>query len=207
MKKYTDLEIHHAISLRKKYLYSFVQLQKLTGIPATTIRNWCSNFKGNKWETLLATNQRKRDVLLNSELNAVNSVLPINTSFAKIYAALLYWCEGAKYPSTHRVAFTNSDPQLIKLFVNLLRKAFDLDEKKFNLRLQLHTTHDVEKINKYWSKLLNIPYSRILKPTITSPRGKKHKFNYMGTCTVRYEDYRIQLKLIGIYQKFPLELI
>ena len=115
---------------------------------------------------------------------------------------MLYGCEGSKYPATSGISFANSDPYLIVTFISLLRKSFDLDESKFYIHLQVHSTHDYLEIRKFWSDILNISEKRFIRPTTRIPRGGKHRKNYMGTCTVRYEDYRIQLSLLGIYESF-----
>src|SRR3972149_6782145 len=113
MKKYSDSKIQDAINLRRKEKYSFVQLQKITQIPASTIRNWCKNERmGTKWDTLLATNERKRNEIINSERSVNEELKKINVSTVKLLVSLLYWCEGAKYPSSNSLAFVNSDPQL-----------------------------------------------------------------------------------------------
>lgn len=203
MKRHPDHAIEKARELRRKERYSFAQLQRITGIPATTIRNWCaSDVLGTKWDTLLITNERKRQALKSSEKNLVQSINKIDSITAKIYASLIYWCEGGKYPACNKIEFANSDPQLQKFFITLLRKAFNLEESKFRIHVQIHDTHDFEEIKKFWSDLLNIPQSQFIKPTVTKMRGGKHRREYLGTCTVRYMDFRIQLKLIGIYEEF-----
>lgn len=208
MKKYQDSDIEKAKELRLKFKYSFAQLQKLTGIPATTIRNWCKNdFLGTRWDTLLITNERKRQELKQSEIKAVNSIKDIDKNTAKIFASILYWCEGAKYPSSNKVDLANSDPELLKTFIKLLRTGFYLDESKIRVKLQIHDTHNFEQIKKYWSNTLDIPVSQFMKPTITKRAGGKHKTQYFGTCTIRYLDYKLQLKLIGIYEAFAQKLI
>jgi hypothetical protein len=199
MKRYSDETILQAQELRRQNHYSFAQLQKITDIPATTIRNWCKNdILGTRWDTLLATNERKRQEIILSEQSTLDEIKDITPAQAKVYAALLYWCEGAKYPSSNKMDFTNSDPRLMQLFIFLLRRAFPLDESKFSLRLQLHTTHTFTVARSYWCNLLSIPESQAMKPTITHPRGGKHRSNYRGTCTLRYSDFRLQLKLIAI---------
>lgn len=201
--KYSDTQIFKAQELRKKAGYSFAQLQKITGIPATTIRNWCQKDNSKtRWATLLATNDRKRENIKSSEKQLFDAFASIDQSQAKIYVSLLYWCEGYKYPSNNKMGFTNSDPQLVKLFLALLRKSFSLNESKFRVHLQLHTSHDIKKTTTFWSNLLQLPETQFIKPTITEVKGGKHRKTYYGTCTLRYPDYKVQLRLIGIYEMF-----
>ena len=208
MKKYKDADIEKAKKLRLQFKYSFKKLQEITGIPATTIRNWCKeDFLGTRWDTLLLTNERKRQALKSSELNTLDAINNITPDNAKVFASLIYWCEGSKYPATNKMDLTNSDPKLLEMFLKLLRTSFNLNESKFRVKLQIHNTHDSEKIKKYWSKILSIPQSQFMKPTITKPTGRKYRKEYFGTCTVRYHDYKLQLKLIGIYEEFARNLL
>jgi len=161
----------------------------------------------NRWETLIVRNEKIRKKLKNSEISVIPQINSISKNQAKFLAAILYGCEGAKYPACNAVNFVNSDPYLLLLFLKLLKKSFDLDRRKFSLHLQIHTTHDYEKVKNFWADLLDLPESCFIKPTIKEPRGKKHRNNYMGTCTLRYRNYRIQLKLIGIFEAFIGELI
>jgi hypothetical protein len=49
---------------------------------------------------------------------------------------------------------------------------------------------------------LKIPINKFYKPTVTKAKEGKHRANYLGTCAVKYFDYKLQLKLIGIYEQF-----
>jgi DNA-binding transcriptional regulator YiaG len=202
-RKYQDKEIEKAQNLRHKYHYSFVKLAQITGIPATTLRNWCKNDQmGTRWDTLLTTNERRRKKIKSSEIKSITKLKPLDINTRKLLVSIIYWCEGSKYPATNKVDLTNSDPLLLQIFIKFLRESFPLDESKFRAKLQIHSTQDFSEIKKYWSKLLDIPISQFMKPTITVANGKKHRKDYMGTCTIRYSDYKIQLKLIGIYEQF-----
>ena len=43
---------------------------------------------------------------------------------------------------------------------------------------------------------------QFFKPTITVPKGKMRRRDYLGTCTIRYIDNKIQLRLLCIFDKF-----
>lgn len=180
---------------------SFREIGRRLQIDDSLISIWCRNILLDKANKVMNTNQTKRGVIKNSELMILNNII-FNKDLIKIICGIIYGCEGAKYPASNCVAFTNSEPSLISTFVNLLRKGFKLDEKKFRAHLQIHTNQDASKLMSYWSKLLTIPLNKFYKPTITNPTDKKHRSGYLGTCTIKYYDYRIQLKLIGIYEGF-----
>jgi hypothetical protein len=201
MKRYSDVDVEKVIRLRKREKYSFAHLQKITGIPASTVRNWCiDETKDNKWDILRVTNDRKRREIKNSEIRNFIQIHDLSKNDAKIWLSLLYWCEGSKYPASNAVTLVNSDPLLVELFIYLLRRSFPLDESKFKVHLQIHTIQNYNHIKLFWSKFLHIPENQFIKPTITLRKGGKYRRDYVGTCTVKYQDYAIQLKLMGIYE-------
>ncbi|MBI4153577.1 hypothetical protein HY503_01075 [Candidatus Woesebacteria bacterium] len=89
-----------------------------------------------------------------------------------------------------------------KLFVSLFRKGFKPIESKLRIWLQFHTDQDKQKIFKYWSSILRIPVSQFIKPSITAKKGGRYRRVYYGTCSLRYGDYSMVLRLMGIYQRF-----
>ncbi len=202
MRRYSEEFIKQARDLRAKGKLSLKELGRRINVPDTTLGGWFHGTIGNRWDSLIVNNERKRKEIKNSELSAVRNIESLTKAEAKFFAGLLYGCEGSRYPAHRGVAFANSDPQLIAAFLELFRKGFELDESKFAVHLQIHTTQDYEKLRKYWSNLLSLPEKCFSKPTIKAPRGGKHREVYMGTCTLRYWDYRIQLKLLGIFERF-----
>lgn len=202
MQRYSEIFIRKIREIRKREKVSYYELEKRHGIPSSTIRNWCVGLVDNKWDVVLLKNMRLRDQLKESEISVIPSDSFFDNQHTKFIAALLYGCEGSKYPASNTVAFANSDPGLVKTFFTMLSRGFDLDATKFSVHLQIHSDQDYEGLKRYWSTLLGISLNRFIQPTITSPTGKKHRQHYKGTCTLRYRDYRIQLKLLGIFEAF-----
>jgi len=67
---------------------------------------------------------------IRSEVKHFGKLTVKNREIGKLICGLLYLCEGAKYPSTKCLVFGNSNPQVIRCFVNLLRTSFDINESK-----------------------------------------------------------------------------
>ncbi len=120
----------------------------------------------------------------------------------KLYCALLYWCEGGKnYKES--VRFVNSDPILINTFLNLLRKSFQIDEKRLHILMHLHKYHNENKQKTFWSNLTKIPKKQFNK-TFWKPHTKKRiKENYPGCVALYYHDCKIARQLQAIYKNFP----
>ena len=143
--------------------------------------------------------ERKRKRLMNLDLVKIEK---INKAKAKLYAAILYWCEGSKYPASTTLNFTTTDMKMQKLFLALLRKGFNPTESKFRIWLQFHSDQNKQSLFKYWSTVLKIPISQFMKPSITDKKGGRYRKVYRGTCSLRYADYSMILRLMGIYQRF-----
>lgn len=118
----------------------------------------------------------------------------------KLMCALIYYCEGAK--SDQRVAFTNSDPELLRAFLDLLRRTFKIDESRLRSHLHLHSYHD-EKVQKdFWSKALKIPEKNFIKIYRKREGGLFKKEGYPGCVTVRYHDAAIARELLEIARQY-----
>jgi hypothetical protein len=118
----------------------------------------------------------------------------------QIAGIIIWWTEGTKaYKEKHwqswiyPVDVTNTNPDIINLFLDFLRNDIGIDELRLKLQLQIHEGDNQEEIEDYWSKTTKIPRNRFTK-TIIRPKGNKIGKS-MGTCKVRYSDKVTYLKL------------
>lgn len=195
--KFYDRDIVKKVRKGRSSGLSLRELEKRFGIPNSTISRWVRDIKiGDQ-------RYKKAREFEEQEKARFKNLLPqlrVDADMAKVLASVFYWCEGSKYPSSNVLAFSNSDPNLVVLFLSLLRKGFVVDESKFRVHLQLHTTHDLEEVSCYWSKLLGISRKQFYKPTVTEPTGRMKRSGYLGTCTLKYNDVRLLLQLVGLYE-------
>ena len=122
---------------------------------------------------------------------------------SKMMLAMLYWAEGAKTPKGS-LGFGNSDPIMIRFFLSLLKQCYDIDPSKFRCTLQCRADQNIEKLQKFWSEITEIPLkqfyrARIDARTIGKPSKKP---NYKGVCRIDYFSAHIYNEL-----KVVLELI
>ena len=205
MKRYPDHLVRQARRLAISKEMSYVEIGSELGVSGATVAIWCQDLMASRFKGLIKYNDKIRTELLDSEKGIADKV-KLDKDSCKLFCALLYGCEGAKYPASSGVSLTNSDPELIVTFVQLLRQGFELDQNKWRVHLQIHDDQDFKKLVKYWSGLLDIPEDKFFNPTVTHARGGKHRNKYFGTCSVRYGDYKIQLRLIGIFKEFLRKL-
>ncbi len=155
-------------------------------------------------EETLFNKARANEINLKNMFKGLVKTYSIDSNTAKILTALFYWCEGSKYPASNCLGFTNSDPALVKTFLELLRKGFVIEESRLKASLQIHSTHEYNDVLKFWSDLLKINKDKFYRPTITQPRHNMKRQNYVGTCTIKYHDVKLLLSIIGLYESFAV---
>ena len=137
---------------------------------------------------------------IRSEVKHFGKLTVKNREIGKLICGLLYLCEGAKYPSTKCLVFGNSNPQVIRCFVNLLRTSFDINESKLRCRVMHRCDQNLEELNKYWSAITGIPLSNFYK---SKPDGRTKgrptlKKDYKGICAIHYLSTDLQFRLQAI---------
>lgn len=201
MIRYPAKLIKEAKILATQKHLSYKEIGRKLGISDSTISIWFRDTRGNNPRTYVKTSRNLREHLKRTD-QAIFEDVTITNKLAKIFCGIIYGCEGSKYPASNCVIFTNSEPELVQSFVNLFRKAYSLDESKWRVHLQIHSNQNNNHLAKHWSKILRIPLDKFYKPTTTKAKEGKHRVDYLGTCSVKYYDYKLQLKLIGIYEAF-----
>ena len=123
-----------------------------------------------------------------------------NPEISKAMCGILYACEGAKYPASRFLYFGNTDPGLISFFLTLLRRTYDINEKKLRFDVMHRWDQDDEKLKHYWSKITKIPISQCFKsrPDIRTKGKPTLKRDYRGICRIIYYDTSLQFELQSI---------
>ena len=197
--------------------YSLKEISEVLGVSKSTASLWLRNIvisiKGKKRLSKLSELARRKGVevkLLQRELYFQNiekncnifvnkRIQDINIIDAKIYLALLFWGEGSK--GERRLVFMNSDPDMIRVYLLLLRKSFKIRDDKLRAVLHLHSYHNKEELIEYWSRVTKIKKENIYVYK-KSNTGKRKKENYKGCISLRYGDVRILDEILLIIKRF-----
>jgi len=105
----------------------------------------------------------------------------------------LYWGEGTKR-DTHSVRLGNSDPKLIKKFIDFLYIIFRIDRSKLKFGLQIFSDIEPEEAISYWQKILDFPVGQFYKPIITKS-GKIGTYRYKskyGVMTLYFNNTKLR---------------
>ncbi len=94
-----------------------------------------------------------------------------------------YWAEGAK--RANKVVFSNSDPQLVSLFIRWSRCYLNIPINGFAIDLHLHGGQDPVVATCNWSELIGISLVDFRRSYI-KPEGSGHRKNvlYNGTAQI-----------------------
>lgn len=211
MRKKTEEKLN-AIELRKKG-FSVNEIAEKLAVSKGSISVWVRNIplskraetrlltKIKKGQLIAAQNKRNKTKQTEQRLydEAFKNIqdLSLDTKHKELICALVYWCEGAK-SVVHGLDFTNSDSDLVKLFLKLLRETFLIDEKKFRVCVHLHKYHSPSRQIAYWSKVTNIPKQQFIKPYKKPHTGKQIREGYQGCVSIRYHDVNMGRRLHSI---------
>ena len=110
----------------------------------------------------------------------------------------LYWGEGTK-ANKGAIRLGNSDPKLIKTFINFLIVIFGIRKTDLKFGLQIFSDIDPGQALDFWTKALKIDKSQFQKPvvTISGSLGTYRKKSQYGVVTVHYNNRKARDLLIS----------
>lgn len=192
--------------------YSFAQLSERLHISKSTASLWTRDVEMGELgkERLLKHRQistqksgdlshQRKNGRLDKAAAEADRLFVSEKRESMIILAMLYECEGGK--SAGGIRFTNSDPDVIKLFMTILRSCFSMDERRFHTLIHLHDYHDEVEICKYWSLVTSIPVAQFYKSFIKPSGHVYKKAGYMGCAHVYYNDAHIARVLRSFAKK------
>jgi transcriptional regulator with XRE-family HTH domain len=120
---------------------------------------------------------------------------------------MLYWGEGAKGPP-NQVCFSNSDPEMARLFVKFLKTYFRIDESDIRITCHLFADH-IERqreVERYWLNVTGLPDESLRKSVVHlySRSSKRKRINKLpnGTCQVVLSRVHVLQSILGSIQEY-----
>lgn len=207
--------LEKAIKMRQSG-YSLAEISISLKISKSTAAVWLKNIEISKQGSGLLqdkirlgrakganTNKAKRELrwqeMAKTALCFKPGLVEYSKEQCKTFLTMLYWGEGAK--SGRRLIFVNSDPELIKTYLFLLRRAFTIDENKLKVSLHLHSYHNQIEMIEFWSKLTGINKNNFSIYNKVSS-GVNIKNDYKGCLSVRYGSAIVLDEIMLIIKRF-----
>lgn len=111
-----------------------------------------------------------------------------------LIVSALYWAEGTKGD----FSLSNTDPKLIKVFVECMRELFHLKNDQIFINVRIYEDLDKDKCLSYWSSVVRVPKEHLRGVNVLAGK-KRGKLEY-GMCRVRIaKGGDILKKIKGIY--------
>lgn len=122
----------------------------------------------------------------------------------KILALGLYLGEGTK-SNPISVRLSNSDPDLVNIFLKFLKNICGVKAEKIKLWLTFHSDISTREAEQFWSQQLNISLSQFSKSVIINHKnnGTYRKKSLYGTTTICVHN----MKLRRILQKWINKIV
>jgi transposase-like protein len=191
-----------AVRLRKDEGRSVREIAEILGVARSSVSRWVRDVElsAEQLDSLHRQGRVRRAQRLGAEANARRSLVRRSGYQARgralaregsaVYAAgcMLYWAEGAKTRNT--ACFTNSDPAMMRFFVDFLRRFFDLADHEFRVSCNLYADHAsrIHEVENFWLDVMQLPRSCLLASTVNhySPVSRRKRRNFLphGTCRV-----------------------
>ena len=195
--------------------YSEIRRALDISIPKSTLSNWCQdvvlpdwynakirelNNKSFKKAQVMAWTsiKRKRELHLRKVRRSASAVLrKFNQEDLRVALAMLYLGEGAKWKGHSGLMLGSSDPNLVLLYILLLKKCYKIRLDQLKCRICYRADQDISELEKYWSAITGVPRENFYK-TKPDPRTKGRKtkkVDYKGVCVLTCAGAKIQLEL------------
>ena len=122
------------------------------------------------------------------ESDSILERVDIPKAWPILYAAL-YWSEGTK----SSFVFTNTDPKMIRVFLEILRTYFAVKNQDLDFMIRTCTPMNPEECKKYWAGVAQVPISQI-RINHHDKHNKSH--TQFGMCRITLKRGAYHLKLV-----------
>lgn len=176
------------------------------GVSSSTVSLWCRDIKltkdqikelerrshdpfyGLRLQNIERQKKKRLDKIEKLKNIGIKDVGKFTPRENFLIGTALYWAEGFK--KDKHLGFANTDPTMIRFFLNWLIKSCKVPKKSIRLRVGINISHKnrLKNIQNYWSKLTNIPLNQFQKPYFQKFIWKKEFENpeeYFGVLRIR----------------------
>lgn len=122
-----------------------------------------------------------------------------------LVGAALYWGEGTKAgkKSNESLSFANSDPRMVRVFLQFIREFLNVSEEKIRAGIHLYDQTTDTAGKDYWASITNLPPDRfwIVRQISSASKGKRDAQSLpFGTVVIRVHDRRLFYYVHGMIE-------
>jgi hypothetical protein len=120
---------------------------------------------------------------------------------------MLYWAEGSK--RRNDVEFTNSDPHMVRIFGEFLRRCYGLPADKLRLTLNVHLDNGLglSEIEEWWLARLNLSRSSLGTHTVnrySRASAQRRRTLHYGTARLVVHSTFVLQSIYGAIQEYAM---
>jgi transposase-like protein len=210
-----EKERNEARKLRMENGESVHAIAKLVGASVSSVSRWVKDIKlteeqekvlQDRVPTIAGPNAIRAKALLKRKTYQEEGKTLLNNYPIEFgYLCMLYWGEGRK--NKNSFCLSNTDYNLLKVVVRLLKKIFNLKNSDFKLSVNWYSSggNTLEDIHKFWCNELGLSSLCFTKcfVDVASKYSQKRKGNIhpYGTRRVSVHDTRIVQQIFGAIQE------
>ena len=208
-----DLRRHRAMSIK--------EIARLVGVAPSSVSLWVRDIPltvdqlASLRQRNPAYNRQLRGATRNAERGRARRlayqeegrVMARDAHTLHVAGVMLYWAEGDK-GSRNAARISNSDPEVLKLFMRFLRECLDVPDEQLSVTCHLFADHlDRQwEIEQFWLDVLRLPRARLCKSFVNvyskySQKKRQNKLPY-GTTRVTVHSTRIVQSIFGSIQEY-----
>jgi len=211
-----------AIILRKEGK-SYKEIRAELGVPMATLSDW---FRRQDWSRALSRKLNDEYLELNkarivhlgkirgknldrlygearNEAKKEFELLKNHPLF--VSGVMIYWGEGDKV-SKNGFRITNSDSQMVRLFLTFLIKICRAPRERLKVGLLVYPDLDIENCEAYWSKNIGLSRKSFMKTVVIKGKHKVRKLKY-GVCTLYFPSRFLKEKMLVWMDLLPKYLL
>ncbi|HEX6977399.1 MAG TPA: hypothetical protein VF185_03520 [Patescibacteria group bacterium] len=181
---------------------SIGEIERKLGIPRSTLSGWLrgieltptqkqsldrrvrASLKQARKKAVVWHHAQKEKRILEARHQASLVLSNINfqdKSLLELALSMLYLGEGTK---KGRTSLGNTNPVILKFFVECLHILYGVDRKNLRCELHLRVDQDAEKLIRFWSAQLKIPRKNFSFTREKRPVSSKTYETYKGVCAI-----------------------
>ncbi|MEK6832597.1 MAG: helix-turn-helix domain-containing protein [Nanoarchaeota archaeon] len=170
-----------------------IQLTKEQKIQLAKNRN--PGYSGFSTKEILAEEKEKRIESQNKGREIVKSC-----EEGYRYGCMLYWTKGEK--NKNCVVFSNTDVNIMILFINFLRKYFNCNNKDFSISVtaNVNSEYSSSDIENFWIQNLGIEKECLKKSTFKKNDKENNEYPY-GKCRIALNNTDVIQQIYGSIQE------